>query len=139
MSGFEVAGIALGAFPIIASALRIRSNSIRLGAVYRWRFYTKELNSLMRTLEIEHLKLQTVFERLLIGIVPDEQIDTMINDPFGSLWKNPDSATKIRKRLGRSVDCFESVVQDIRETMEEIGRRLGLGADGNVSLQAPGL
>ena len=135
MSGFEVAGIVLGSIPILVSALQIHAKVVKSGALYRWRFYTRELKSLTRDLEVEHVRLMTVFEKLLSDIVPDEQIDAMINNPFGPLWKDRHAAERIRKRLGRSMDSFEKVVQDMQETMEEIGKMLGLGPDGDVSIR----
>ncbi|KAK4450353.1 hypothetical protein QBC34DRAFT_494000 [Podospora aff. communis PSN243] len=133
MSGFEVAGIAIGSIPIIVSALKASNNALKPGPIHRWRFYARELKLLMRKLEVEHLKLLTVFERLLNGIVPDSQIDIMTNNPFGPLWKDPTTAERIQKRLGPSADAFESGVQEIREAMEEIGILLGFGTDGEIT------
>jgi hypothetical protein len=134
MSGFEIAGIVIGSIPIILSALRIQRNIVKPGVLYRWRFYTRELDNFIGKLDVEHLRLVGVFEKLLTGIVPDELISVMINDPLGPLWKDPGAAERIRIRLGPSIDPFESGVQDIQKAMAEIGTMLGLGPDGEVSV-----
>ncbi|KAK0744889.1 hypothetical protein B0T21DRAFT_94730 [Apiosordaria backusii] len=81
MSGFEVAGIVLGSVPIVVSALQLYVKGA--STINRLRFATKELKSLTRNLQTEHIKLQNVYEKLLADIVPESQIEAMINNPFG--------------------------------------------------------
>ena len=130
MSGFEIAGVVLGSLPIVVSALQVYIKGA--STMQKWRFYARELRSLIRTLETEHAKLQNVCEKLLMGIVPETQIEIMINDPLGLAWQNRDVSAKIRLRLWRSSKIFEENLQDMEETMEELKSKLGLGPDGKV-------
>ncbi|KAK4177090.1 hypothetical protein QBC36DRAFT_139588 [Triangularia setosa] len=130
MSGFEVAGIVLGSVPIVISALQLYVKGA--STINRLRFATKELKSVTRNLQTEHIKLQNVYERLLADIVPESQIETMINNPFGPLWSAPETASRIQRRLWRSSKLFQEIVDDMHNAMDEIKQKLDIGPDGDV-------
>ncbi len=130
MSGFEIAGVVLGSLPIVVSALQLYIKGASM--MQKWRLYARELRSLIRTLETEHGKLENVCAKLLMGIVPETQIETMIKDPLGQAWQNRDITAKIRLRLWRSFKIFEDNLRDMNEAMGELKSKLGLGPDGKV-------
>lgn len=127
MSGFEIAGAVLGAIPLVISALENYKNGVRV--IQRWRKYDKELQSLIRNIETERVKLQNVCEKLLDGLVPPSQIDAMVEEPNGELWMNDQIQAKIRTRLWRSSDVFEQTLRDIQGAIKDISERVGSGGD----------
>ncbi|KAJ2988698.1 hypothetical protein NUW58_g960 [Xylaria curta] len=83
MAGLEVAGLVLGGLPLAVKAVQ----------GYRETFYSiknvqRDLGYIERDLETEKLRLQNVCETLLIGIVPPNKINSMIEQPFGPEWKS---------------------------------------------------
>jgi hypothetical protein len=132
MSGFDVVGVVLGSLPLIISALEHYMDGVR--TIQKWRQYIRELRSLIRNLDTERAKFQNICETLLLGIVPSSQIERMIDDPFGPLWLESEVSKKLRVRLWRSFKTFEETVMDMKEAIEEMGRRLDLGPDGKVRL-----
>lgn len=127
MSGFEVAGAVLGAIPLVISALEHYQQGVRV--IQRWRKYDKELQSLIRNIETERVKLQNVCEKLLDGLVPPSQIDTMVENPGGDLWMDEEIQAKIRVRLWRSWAVFEQILRDIQAAITDISERVGNGRD----------
>lgn len=127
MSGFEIAGVVLAGIPILVSALKL---CVKSGNTYRK--YTREIQSLIRSLETEQTKLQNVCERLLVNIVPETKIEDMISDPFGPLWGEEATQKKINERLWRSAKIFKENVVDMNDAVEEMKRKLDLDADGKV-------
>jgi len=130
MSGFEVAGIALGSFPIIVGALKLYINGA--STIQKWRLFKRRLKRLLNSVETEQVKLKNVYEKLLWGIAHPTQIEDMIIDPFGPLWKSKDIYNKIRQRLQRSLKVFERTVEEIREITEELKQKLGIKSDEKV-------
>jgi hypothetical protein len=122
MSGFEVAGIVLGVIPIVISALEDYDEG--LTAIQRWRKYEREVRSLIRNLETERLRLQTICEKLLIGIAPPSRIEHMINDPTGSLWHEEDIQKKINARLWKSAQNYDETLQEMRKAIDEMMDRI---------------
>ncbi|KAF5585569.1 hypothetical protein FPCIR_8282 [Fusarium pseudocircinatum] len=127
MSGFEVAGIVLGSIPIVVSALQCYMNG--LGTLQNFRSYKRTLKSLILNLKNEHINLQNICETLLIGIAPQTRIEEMIRDPFGDLWREEEIFNKLRLRLWSSLQVFDDRVQDMREAIEEMMKKLNVGAD----------
>ncbi|KAK0652557.1 hypothetical protein B0T16DRAFT_406417 [Cercophora newfieldiana] len=130
MSGFEVAGVVLGSIPIVVSALELYIKG--LGTMGRLRRFTLELESLVLKLGTEEAKLQNVYEKLLRDIVPDDQIEPMLKDPFGPLWKEPNVVARIRRRLWRDLNVFNENVRRMNAAMSEMKEKLGIGPDGKV-------
>ncbi|KAL7759374.1 hypothetical protein ACKLNR_009464 [Fusarium oxysporum f. sp. zingiberi] len=128
MSGFEVAGIVLGSIPIVVSALQCYMNG--LGTLQNFRSYRRILKSLILTLKTEHVNLQNICEKLLIGIAPQTRIEKMIRDPFGDLWREEEIFNKLRLRLWSSLQVFDDRVQDMREAIEEMMEKLNVGTGG---------
>jgi hypothetical protein len=131
MSGFEVAGVILGSIPIVISALEFYIRG--LGPIRRWRRFTLGLESLVLKLGTEEAKLQNVCEKLLRDIVPDDQIEPMLMEPFGPLWKDPRTVDRIRRRLWRHLKLFEANVRQMNDAVEEMKQKLNIGPDGKVS------
>ncbi|KAG7285372.1 hypothetical protein NEMBOFW57_009999 [Staphylotrichum longicolle] len=131
MSGFEIAGVVLGSIPLIISALEHYGNG--LSTIQRWRRYQRELQSLVRNLQTEQVKLQNVIEKLLVGIASSSEIEALIDDPFGDLWRQETLETKIRFRLWSSSAVFTETVYDILKAIKEMKERIGPQGDGNVS------
>ncbi|KAF6805722.1 hypothetical protein CSOJ01_09290 [Colletotrichum sojae] len=131
MSGFEVAGLALGSIPVIVSALKVYPDGI--SNMRRWRSYERELRNLGIKLGVEHLELQTLLQNLLVGALPHSRIENMIKDPFGPDWKKDEFHDVLRLRLWRSPELFESVIVDIKLAMDQIQSKLKLDHNGKAS------
>ncbi|KAF4450947.1 hypothetical protein F53441_6008 [Fusarium austroafricanum] len=130
MSGFEVAGIVLGSIPIVVSALECYMKG--LGTLQNFRSYKRILKGLILTLKTEHVQLQNICEKLLIGIAPQARIEEMIRDPFGDLWREKEIFNKLRLRLWNSLQVFDARVQDMKEAIEEMMKKLNIGTGANV-------
>ena len=131
MSGIEIAGLILGALPIVISGIEHYAEGV--ATLGRFRRYQGELRMLINILSTEQMKLKNMCERLLLGVAPRDGIDAMTGDPFGPLWKNEAVQKKIRARLWDSYDSFERTLEDVHAAIQEMADRLGLDHDGTVS------
>ncbi|KAF4462726.1 hypothetical protein FALBO_10464 [Fusarium albosuccineum] len=127
MSGFEIAGVVLGSIPLVVSTLENYKNGLR--TIQRYRRYDREIQSLIRNLETERVKLQNLCEKLLDGLVPPSRIDAMVENPGGDLWFEEETQKKIRARLWKSWDVFEWTLRDIQTSIQEVYETLGNAAD----------
>ncbi|KAF5003299.1 hypothetical protein FDECE_10150 [Fusarium decemcellulare] len=127
MSGFEIAGVVLGSIPLVVSTLENYKNGLR--TIQRYRRYDREIQSLIRNLETERVKLQNLCEKLLDGLVPPSRIDAMVENPGGDLWSEEETQKKIRARLWKSWDVFEWTLRDIQAGIQEVYETLGNAAD----------
>ncbi|KAJ4129020.1 hypothetical protein NW768_007549 [Fusarium equiseti] len=128
MSGFEIAGIVLGAIPLLISALEHYADG--LSTLQRWRKHKREINSLIRNLETERIKLENVCEKLLLNLVPHSQIEDLISNPMGDRWTDKEIQEKIQFRLGKGFNVFESTVIDLRTNIDEMAERIASQSEG---------
>ncbi|KLU86152.1 hypothetical protein MAPG_05171 [Magnaporthiopsis poae ATCC 64411] len=135
MSGFEVAGIILGALPILIPAIEHIRKSLST------KRYDQQLQSLIRNLKAERVKLQNVCEKLLDGLVPPSQIEAMISQPLGDPWRDNETARKIRTRLWDqgSYGAFEEAIQNIKESVDALAAKISAQKDAEASLLKRGI
>lgn len=108
--------------PLLISALEHYGDG--LSTLKRWRRYEHELRSLVRNLDTERVKLQNVCEKLLVGIVPESQIEAMIKDPLGNLWREEKTQKRIESRLWEGHGLFEDTITDIKKAVDEMKERI---------------
>ncbi|KAI1053766.1 hypothetical protein LB507_007430 [Fusarium sp. FIESC RH6] len=119
MSGFEIAGIVLGSLPLLVTALEAYCQFMR-----DWDKAPSELKSLNRQLTTERAKLYNVCDLLISDVVEQKEIEAMLQNPFGPLWRIPETHKKIRRRLCDSYDPFEQAIAEIQEALDNIMRHL---------------
>ncbi|KAI9898049.1 hypothetical protein N3K66_006409 [Trichothecium roseum] len=105
MSSFKVVGVVLGSIPLLISALERYNGG--LTTIKRWKKYDEERRVMIRGLVMGEMKLRNVCEKLLHGLAPPSDVEAMIQDPTGPLWKGKDIKRKILDRLNDCADMFE--------------------------------
>ncbi len=131
MSGFEVAGIVLGSIPLVVTAIEAYVTFMK-----DWGKAPAELKSLNRQLTTERAKLYNVCDQLLSDIVPQRDIEPMLQEPMGPLWQTKEANDKIRRMLWNSYAPFEKTVLEIQDALEDMMERLKVQvtSDGQASL-----
>lgn len=131
MSGFEVAGLVLGAIPLVITAFEVYYDTV--SKVDKWRKYGREVGKISRSLRLEQARLQSICEKLLSGLVPMTDIDVMMKDPHGPLWKAKGLQDKMSIRLWNSGKDIMAAIEDINSAIQEIMKKLKL-VGGEASL-----
>jgi hypothetical protein len=131
MSGLEVAGIVLGALPLVISALEHYANGIQTAKRY-WR-YKSELRSLILQIDTERGIFINTLEQLLGGIVRIEHMAGFLSNPGGDEWKNADVDSKLKDRLRGVYEIYVGNVQGMERSLKVIMAKLALDSEGKVS------
>ncbi|KAI0913261.1 hypothetical protein F4823DRAFT_578687 [Ustulina deusta] len=132
MSGFEVVGIVLGAIPLLISALEHYERGIKTIQIVRRR--AKVMHSLATALSTEQTILRNTCETLLGGIIDAKDMKPLLAEPFGPLWQDPDTKALVERRLDHTLKDFKVLVQSMKEAVEEIRSKLGLGPDFEIKI-----
>ena len=131
MSGFEVAGVLLAVFPIAVSGI---SQFIK-GAetIKHWRRYRIKLENYAAILESHRVYYLDTLDELLIDIIESEDdVTTLLEDPAGSAWRDPQYDQQLRRRLGRSYDVYLRNLKSMVEAMNTLCDKLGISLTGKV-------
>lgn len=128
MSGFEVAGIVLGAFPIAITALeKYRDVATRVNLFYAIR---REHKKCRDELVFNHLLFKTNLRRLLLPlVVDDDKIDQLLADPGGPAWKEEELDNLLRKRMKNGYALYFEYIAEMKRVMDELNRELALDSE----------
>ncbi|KAK0638560.1 hypothetical protein B0T16DRAFT_226906 [Cercophora newfieldiana] len=126
MSGFEVAGVVLGTLPLVIKAVEAY-----IGFMKDWGKAASELKSINRQLTTERSKFYNVCDQLLNDVVPQKDIEPMLQDPFGPLWQAEETNKRIRRRLWNSYDPFWETVLEIQNALRTVQERLSIDVTGD--------
>ncbi|KAF2003782.1 hypothetical protein P154DRAFT_460518 [Amniculicola lignicola CBS 123094] len=125
MSGIEVAGLVLGAFPLLIYALE----SYREGAevVGDWWRIERAYTKCKQDLKYHQLLFEGNIERFLLPlVVDDDELKLLMKNPAGTAWEDPELEKKLQERLPKAYDTFLGVMIDINKLMESLKRELGV-------------
>lgn len=122
MSGFEIAGLVLGVIPLVVSTFENYKKGAQ--ALENLRKYENNIQCLILNINVEQVRLQNVFERLLDGVVPPSQIDAMVKNPNGDLWTEQEVQEEIRLRLWTSWTAFQGTLRAIHEDITKLSKKV---------------
>ena len=121
MSGFEIAGLVLGALPILISALE--NYKAGKGPVASWRKWRGLLDILIHRLHSARCVFTLKLETLLIAAGIDCQ--TLQNEQhYIRILTDEKVAQKLQEYLRSSFDRFQSVVQEYERCLKLIAAEL---------------
>ncbi|KAK4198331.1 heterokaryon incompatibility protein-domain-containing protein [Triangularia verruculosa] len=129
--GFRLTSKVLGGLQALKSALKTQRLD---GDSQMFQKTDSDSEDLMMMLEIQKLKLQLIFRRLLFGIYSKDEVEAMISDPSGTQWQALDMATSIRQRLSYAYSIFERKIHDINAALERLKDELRMQESYQVSL-----
>ena len=128
MSGIEIAGILLGSFPLLISALENYRETAEV--LEDWWQIKKEYKKCKNEIKVQELAFESNLERFLLPlVVDDDEISSLLAEPGGSGWKDPVLEDKLRSRLPKSYDLFLDTINDIHGIMNGLKEELGLSRE----------
>ncbi|RYP77949.1 hypothetical protein DL771_000808 [Monosporascus sp. 5C6A] len=128
MSGMEVAGVVLGAFPVALEALeKYREVATRAGLFHRIKLKHRQCRN---RLERERLVFTGNLKQLLLPVITDdEKIAEMLSNPGGLSWEDKATSDLLRARLMDSHDMYMDCIEHLDGVMKELIQVLALDSD----------
>lgn len=137
MSGFEIAGIVLGAFPLLVEGLKGARS--RFSDVRTWWQFDRAFQDFVFAIEHEHVvysqMLGLLFDPILDRLELDEaEVNVLLKDSKSPLWQDHHVQKILRQRVEPHASWFFRQLADINEVIEEIRQflpivKVGLGPD----------
>ncbi|EER37858.1 conserved hypothetical protein [Histoplasma capsulatum H143] len=120
MSGFEIAGIVLGAFPLIIHLADGYMNGVH--TIQGWARHQRQLMHLKQLLETEQTRFLNTCDSLFRACTnaSTSEIETLLAgvDPAGAEWAKHQES--LRGMLGRSYDPYIATIADMNNALEEM-------------------
>lgn len=128
MSGFEIAGIILGAYPILMAALKGYGELAR--KVGLWNSIRQEYQKCKNEINAQHVAFIGNLRRLLVTLaVDDARISRLLADPGGKEWGDTDLAHHLQDYLGDSHAVFLDTIEDMNRAMGELKNEIIIDAE----------
>ena len=125
MSGDEVAGLLLGSFPLLISALEHYRETAEV--LEDWWQIKAEYKKCKNEIKVQELAFENNLEHFLLPlVVSDDEIQSLLGEPGGRQWKDPTLEDKLKSRLPKSYDVFLDTIYDIQATMDRLRDELGV-------------
>ena len=125
MTGIEVAGLILGAFPLLLTALEKNQEAYQLfGDWWDTRTtYKRCLGWVSSEHDLFKLNLKNLLNPMLANTA---MLDELLADPYGEQWSSESLADDFRNYLPTNFSNCISMMQEFHETMIALGRELGV-------------
>ena len=121
MSGFEIAGLILGIFPVLVKSLEAAVASVRqIQELQEWRV---RLEGLRRDLSTQKTMYVNTLVLLLQEVIDPNDLSELLEsgDPF--LWQRPEYERRLRDTLGRSYETFLHLTEALQERLRALEQR----------------
>ncbi|KAF2009486.1 hypothetical protein BU24DRAFT_467859 [Aaosphaeria arxii CBS 175.79] len=125
MSGIELAGLVLGAFPLLIYALE----SYREGAelLNDWWRIQATYKKCKHDLGYHHTIFEGNIERLLLPlVVDDDELKALMDNPAGEAWEDEELEKRLKQRLPKSYELFLDIMGNINKLIESLKKELGV-------------
>ena len=124
MSGIEVAGLVLGALPLLIAAVEAYQSSLDpLTAFFKWK---DELEKAMRELWVQHSYFELTLRSLLQQVAGPAEVDAMISDFNSSLWKSPELANRLKSKLQTAYKVYVYTMGEMEGYMVTLASHLDI-------------
>ncbi|USP81802.1 hypothetical protein yc1106_09076 [Curvularia clavata] len=123
MSGLEVAGIVLGAFPLLISGIEHWRDVAKVGGFY-WRI-RKEYTKCQRDIQFHEIIYKNNLRELLLPLIQDaNEVTKLIADPCGERWGDAALQQRLESRLNESYQSYQNTMTEMNEIAEELKKEL---------------
>lgn len=131
MSGFEIAGIVLGGFPILYEASKVLRS--RYEDTKSWWRFEREFGDFIAAVEREHIAFKQALEILLEPIVglSEHELSTLQSEPQSQLWFDSRIQAELRSRVqAKYYSWFMRQLIDLNVALQELHSLLPIGKVG---------
>ncbi|OAL40253.1 hypothetical protein AYO20_00673 [Fonsecaea nubica] len=126
MSGLEIAGLVLGALPIVASLIgEYREGVDTIMSIISTRRYRREVRRYQDGLSTESTIFQNTLERVLVQIVHDEEdIATLLQDPDSALWRRSEYNAELQRMMKNSYGAYMATMTELAYLLNSLKEKL---------------
>ncbi|KAF2632934.1 hypothetical protein BU25DRAFT_487328 [Macroventuria anomochaeta] len=123
MSGLEVAGVVLGALPLIISGLEHWRKVAEIGGFF-WRI-RKEYTKCKNDVKYHDIMYRRNLKALLLPLINEpKEVEYLIRTPGGKGWTDKVMQERLEERLKDSYDLYLDIIHDLNETAQALRKEL---------------
>ena len=125
MSGLEVAGVVLGAFPLLLAAIEHWHDIANTYELYRR--IPRRYRECQQDIEYEKMMCRRNLEALLTPILQDaDEVDRLVADPGGQGWNDPALQERLEERLHGSYHVYREIITKMEDVVYKLKKELSI-------------
>lgn len=126
MSGFEIAGVVLGSFPLLCDSAKEIAGFLRKAKSW-WQFETT-FETFVSTLTTQEASYTLVLKRLLDPLdISDSEYNSLLRSPQCDLWHELHVQDGLRQRLSSEYRWFMWSLTDLNQAVLDLQELLPIG------------
>ncbi|RSM15117.1 hypothetical protein CDV31_005198 [Fusarium ambrosium] len=119
MSGFEVAGIVLGALPLLIEGAK--ATKFYLQGIERWWQFETDFEAFVRAITLEDVIFTQNLDLLLLPLdLSDNERNSLKASSKSSLWRHPDIVAQLKHHLREALPLFTRLLNELRISLDEL-------------------
>jgi hypothetical protein len=121
MSGFEIGGIVLGAFPLALIALEKYQTMLETVTLWKTENYRLALEALTLEIRVQETLFRNSYQTLLLSFLDRATVITMLSDPY-ELDKELQSliADRLKRQLGEQWSLYDAVMKRLQKELTRL-------------------
>ena len=127
VTGVEIAGLVLGAFPLAIEGIKAYSEGMK--TVKDMKNYQQILRQFSRELKVERCKYDNAFLGLLAELVGPAKADQLKADLTSAKWDDEHFRSELKARMGpaeETLDNWLDVAEQLKETLYTVCEKFKL-------------
>ena len=133
MSGLEVAGVILGAFPLLLSGIEHWRDVAKVGDLYR--HIRKHYKKCQHDIQFHGIIYKNNLRELLVPLTENaDEVARLVADPGGQGWGDAALQKRLEGRLNESYHLYQSIISEMNDVVKELSRELQLD-NGNIQTE----
>jgi hypothetical protein len=123
----EIAGLALGAFPLLIRALEHFRDTAEV--LHNWWRFERVFSNFKIEIEYQQQRLKQNLELNLLPLIidDDERLQALITNPGGPRWKDRNLEEKLKERLLDNYSLYMDTIEIMNGVMEKLKAKLSIG------------
>ncbi|KAL2864306.1 uncharacterized protein BJX67DRAFT_225694 [Aspergillus lucknowensis] len=114
ISGIEIGGLVLGAFPVLIHALEGYQKSLEVLRLLDTKHYQNEIHAILLEIEVQATIFRNTYLSLLHLFLDQSSIVKLLMDPGGLEQHSSTITSALRKHLGRQWETYSMLMERLR-------------------------
>ncbi|KAK2762148.1 hypothetical protein FQN54_001155 [Arachnomyces sp. PD_36] len=117
MSGLEIGGVVLGAFPLVIAAIERYEQGLEILRLWDARKYQSELRAIRLEMKVQEVLFRNSYTKLLLSFLDQSALIRVLADPNGLRKESAAITALLKGRLGDHWEAYDGLVKRLENTL----------------------
>ncbi|KAL4911011.1 hypothetical protein BDW74DRAFT_172466 [Aspergillus multicolor] len=120
MSGIEIGGIVLGAFPLVINALEHYNSGLHIVRLWETTNYEKEVGGILLEMEVQATIFRHTYLSLLRHVLDQQSVVKLLMEPNGIEKHSMSITPRLKTHLGPQWQMYSKLMEQLRNLLNTL-------------------